>query len=497
MANLAGILIRGSFFRVLDPILNVVVAFFMIPYVINAIGDRWYGLWVLVGTMVGYYGFLELGISTANERFIARALGKEDVAEQTQVFNTSLFLFMVIGVLTLLASIVIALICPLFLENPADVRIFRTVIIIIGVDTAISFPVRGFFGFLYAHIRYDIVYMMGSLKLILRTALIVLFLGRGHGIIALAVITIAVDLLQYAFTIAYVRRTYGYIRINILAATKQKTRMLLGYSLYSFMANMARHLRLEIAAFIITAFLGLSLVTHFNIGSRVAAYYLMLVTNAIALMKPVFSSLEGKGDFGQIRDKYLFTVKLNAIASIFLGGSILIYGKAFIIRWMGVDYLDSYHVLMILTIGLIFGTMQVAPITLLFGISKHKFYAFVAIAEAAANIILSIILIRPYGIVGVALGTTIPMLITHIFIIPPYANRVIDVSFARYARVVLWCIAVGAAIHVVSWLLIRGVLIESYQRILILSVATSAVFIITNVFVLLNRNERRYFKIPL
>lgn len=497
MASLARILIRGSFFRVLNPVLNIVVAFFMIPYVINAIGDRWYGLWVLVGTMVGYYGFFELGISTANERFIARALGKEDVEEQEQVFNTSLFIFVVIGTLALLASVVIALICPLFVKDPVDVRIFRAVIMIIGLDTAISFPVRGFYGFLYAHVRYDIVYMIGILQLFARTALIVVFLGRGHGIIALAAITIVVDLMQYIITVGYVRRNYRNIRINLFRASKEKVRMLLGYSLYSFIANMARHLRFEIAAFIITAFLGLSLVTHFNIGSRVAAYYLMLVTNAIALMKPVFSSLEGKGDFGQIRDKYIFTVKLNTIVSIFIGGSILIYGRAFIVRWMGIEYLDSYHVLMILTIGLIFGTMQVAPITLLFGISKHKFYAFVALAEAAANIILSIILIKPYGIVGVALGTTIPMIITHIFIIPPYANKVIDFSFARYTRVVLGCIALGTAIHVVGWLLIRGVLTESYQRILILCSVTSAVFIVANVFILLNREERRYFRIPI
>ncbi len=496
MSRLASTIIRGSFFRVLNPVLNIAVAFFMIPFVINSIGDRWYGLWILVGTLVGYYGFFELGISTANERFIARALGKEDHEERDKVFNTSLIIFLLIGVLALIASGVIALVSPMFMDDPKDVDIFRTVILLVGFDMALSFPIRSVYGFLYAHLRYDIVYIIGIIKLLIRTALIVYFLGRGYGIISLAVITLCVDLMQYALTIAYMKWKYPDTRVQPMMATKTVARMLLGYSFFSFLANIAKQFRFQIAAFIITAFLGLTFVTHFNIGSRVAAYYLMLVTNAIALMKPVFSSLEGKGDFGQIREKYIVTVKLNAIMSVFIGGSILIFGKAFILRWMGPEYLDSYHVLAILTVGLIFGTIQIAPISMLFGISKHKFYALLMLGEAFANILLSVILIRKYGIVGVALGTTLPILVTHIFIIPVYANRVIEFPFAKYARVVLGCIALGGAIHLVSWLLIRNYLTPDYKRIVVLGVATSAVYIILNVFILLKKSERRHFKIP-
>jgi len=496
VSSLTNTLIRGSFFRVLNPILNIAVSFFMIPFVINAIGDRWYGLWILVGTLVGYYGFFELGISTANERFISRALGKEDVDEKNRIFNTSLFIFCVIGVLSLLVSIVIALLSPHFMDNPHDIKVFRIVIMFIGLNMALSFPARGFYGFLYAHYRYDIVYLVGILNLLIRTGLIVFFLSRGYGIVALAVITLFSDCFQYVVTVIYIYVKYPRIRVNLTLASKEVTRMLLGYSFFSFIANVAKQFRFQIAAFIITGFLGLTFVTHFNIGSRVAAYYLMLVTNAIALMKPVFSTLEGKGDYEQIRNKYIFTVKLNAMMSIFIGGSILIYGKAFILRWMGPEYLDSYYVLAILTVGLIFGTLQTAPISMLFGISKHKFYAILMMAEAAVNILLSIILIQRYGIVGVALGTSLPMIVTHLFIIPVYANRVIEFPLMKYARVLLGCILLGGSIHLASWLLIRGHLTPDYRNIVVLGSLTSTVFILLNVFILMKKSERRHFKIP-
>ena len=92
---------------------------------------------------------------------------------------------------------------------------------------------------------------------------------------------------------------------------------------------------------------------------------------------------------------------------------------------------------------------------------------------------------------------TIPMLVTHIFIIPVYANRVIEFPFAKYARVVLGCIVLGGAIHLGSWLLIRDHLTSNYRSIVLLGISTSAVFIILNVFILLKKSERRHFKIPL
>ena len=118
-------------------------------------------------------------------------------------------------------------------------------------------------------------------------------------------------------------------------------------------------------------------------------------------------------------------------------------------------------------------------------------------AEAAANILLSIFLIQRYGIIGVALGTSLPMIITHLFIIPVYANRVIEFPFARYARVVLGCLILGGGVHIASWLLIRDRLSADYRSIVMYGVITSAAFIILNVFIILKKAERRHFKIPI
>jgi O-antigen/teichoic acid export membrane protein len=496
MTDLASKLLRSSTLRIVNPIFNIAVAFFMMPFIIHNLGDRWYGLWIFVGTMIGYFGFLDLGIATANERYIARALGQNDQREVSRVFNSSLALCGCVSVVSLILTGIVIAVCPLFLKHPEDVVSFRLVVMLVGIDMAVAFPMRAFFGLLYAHIRYDVVNIIGIVKVAVRTALTVWALGRGHGIVWLASITLASDLLEDGANLMFVFHRFPETKIRVADVLRKTLRELFGYSVYSFISTIAWQLRFNLDPLVITTFLGLRYVTHYSIGSRIAGYYLNLVGNGISSMKPVFSRLEGRGDVTQLREQYLFTVKLNVILSTFIGGTILIYGKAFILRWMGINYLDSFRVLVVLTIGMLCNALQAAPSTLLYGISKHKPYAIIVVAEGIVNLLLSIVLVKRYGIIGVALGTTIPMFFTSFFIVPYYTNRAIDLPWRSFARALSGGLLLGGAVHGASWLAIRGWLEPSYGRILALAAATSIIYLAVNVFALLSKRERRYFKIP-
>jgi O-antigen/teichoic acid export membrane protein len=496
MADLATKLLRSSFTRVFNLAATILITLFMMPFVINSIGDRWYGLWILAGSFTGYFGFLDLGLSTANERFISRILGTGDYDEANRIFNTCLFLFVLAGLLTIVVSVVIAALTPVFVDNARDIFVFRFIILSIGVTMAVSFPVRAFEGILYAHVNFYFVNILDTAKLILRTALLLFFLSRGYGIITLAIISLGSEILQHVATIGFVMKRHPEISIGSSHVAKSRIRPLFGYSIYSFISNVADKLKYHLDAFVITAVLGLSYVTHYNIGSRISSYYILLITAATALVMPVFSRLEGLGDYDQMRKKFIFFAKLNTMLSVFLGGLILVYGKAFISRWVGENYLDSYQVLVALMVGSIFATIQITSKSLLYDISKHRAYAFTAIIEGVANLVLSLILVRSLGIVGVALGTTIPALVVNCFVLPVYAHRIIKLPLSSYARVVLGAVFVGAAVHVGCWLIVRDHILSSYTRIILLGAATSLVFVLINAFTLLSREERRYLKMP-
>jgi peptidoglycan biosynthesis protein MviN/MurJ (putative lipid II flippase) len=52
---------------------------------------------------------------------------------------------------------------------------------------------------------------------------------------------------------------------------------------------------------------------------------------------------------------------------------------------------------------------------------------WLTILEAAVNVVLTIALVRPYGLAGVAMGTAIPLLVSQMIAMPWYMSKGLDI----------------------------------------------------------------------
>ena len=265
--------------------------------------------------------------------------------------------------------------------------------------------------------------------------------------------------------------------------------------LFSFFMTISHRVSTNIPNFVIVGFLGLSYVTLYSIASRLIRYFNDFVHSATALFGPVYSQYEGKGDHGSIVEKFILTTKIGSYLSIFIGGCMIIFGKAFISRWMGEEYLSAYPVLVILTVAAIITAAQKQSISVLLGISKHKFIAVTSIIEGIVILILTLLLVRKYGLVGVALGTAVPRAFFYFFINPIYTCRVIRLSVSKYYFNILIPIFVkSATFFSISWYIINGLVLPSYLNLVFLSALNFLAFIIAFIFIGLNNEERSYLK---
>ena len=183
-------LVKGSTLRTVYYLAQIVVLFFLTPFVVFSLGDRMYGFWTLVCTLIGYYGLLDLGLSYAVNRYIAGAIGAEDKDECNRVFNTAFILFLMFGFVALGISVILAALTPFITKSPSDAALFIKVILILGVNMAVELPLRVFLGVLTSEIRFDIISGLQLLSLVLRTTLIVLALLLGYKVLALALVTV-------------------------------------------------------------------------------------------------------------------------------------------------------------------------------------------------------------------------------------------------------------------------------------------------------------------
>lgn len=485
-------LIKGSFLKSLELVLQLAFSFIMTPIIVHSLGERMYGFWILIGTFIGYYGLLDLGLSTAVARYVARAVGKYDEKEINHFVNTSFVLFFILGAIGLAVTLIVCIIGNRFVSNPGELALFRRVIIILGINMSLRFPFKVFGGLLNAYLRYDLITYSALSRLIISNILVFYLIKTGHGILALAVVTFLCSILEEAMNFIFSRQVFPQLKINYSFFKKDMVKPLYGYSLKSFISQIADILKNRIDAFVIAAFINVGLVTYYSIGIRVIEYFYQFIRNTVNLTKPIYSQYDGMGDHDLLKKIFLQITKLSVVVSVFIGMSIIFYGKPLIQRWMGPGFERSYYVTVILCIPWTIDLIQSPANGVLYGISKHHYFAIANPIEGVLNLALSIILLRYYGIYGVALGTALPMTVFRLFIQPTFVCRVLKLSKYKYYFETISIPLLKTLIPLLLYFyIVTPFLRASYINIVIIGIMQIVFFIPVVLFLLLNKKERR------
>jgi len=485
-------LIKSSLFGIVDLILQIGISFFMMPFLIYSLGDKQYGLWILVSTFMGYYGLLDLGLSSAVGRFISRAIGQNDKNERKVIICTSFYMFLFLGLTALIATLLFVLFAHVIVSSKNDLYTFRILLIIMGISMCLTFPLRAFTGVIAANLRHYISRLINIVITIIRTLLIVYVVIAGFGLITIATITAVCSILSGICAIYVAFRIEPDTSISPTFFRRNRVRQLFGYSIYAFVGRIGSLLKYSVDSYVIAKFVSLGAVTHYGIALRLCQYFIKFISTTVSVASPLYSQEEGKGDFNSIREKYLFTTKISTYLSMFVGIMILLYGPPFIERWMGQEYLDSYPVLVLLIIPSIIGMSQTPLFNVLYGISKHQIIAFVNIGEGISNLILSLILVKHYGIIGVALGTTIPQVITTIIIYPYYICKVLKISLYHYYMGIITYFLISLSSLIIVWYAVNSFIKPDYLTIVILCFFQSIICCSTIVFLGFSSDERIY-----
>jgi O-antigen/teichoic acid export membrane protein len=492
--NAARKLALGSASRTVSLLVQVVVGMWLMPFIIHTLGDRIYGYWTLVAAFLGYYGLLDLGIVTAVTYRVARSIGERNKEDINQTVSTAFVMFGLIGLLLLAITVVAAFVSKDIVKNPTEAALFAQVLLIMGIGFATGFPCRAFLGALAAELRFDLISGLGILGVLVRAALIVILLKAGHGIVALAMVTMVVDLCQNLANYIFLKIVRPAFRLSIKTATRKIMKDLFGYSVFTFIAKIADQIRFNMDVFIIGAFLGIGAVTHYAIAKGLTGYFRNFIISLIGGIGPMFSQQLGRQDEDAMRRTFVAGTKLSSIFAISAGLCLVIYGKPFISAWMGTDYIDAYVPLSILIVGAIAWLAQQPSVGFLFGIARHKFLAYSNSVEALLNLSLSLLLVSRYKMLGVAIGYAIPMIIIRLLVQPFYVCKCLKMHYADYYYNVLGKdFAKISIVFILSWWLLSRHFIRVGIIGLVAPIALTLILTLPiSFFWVLNSEQRRW-----
>jgi O-antigen/teichoic acid export membrane protein len=411
---------------------NIAVGFFLSPFILHHLGDEAFGLWVLIFSLTGYYGIFDFGIRSSLIRYVSKFQATGDKDELARLINTSLFTYTCVGLVLVVPTILGGLyVDRLFHVSPAFLRDARILFLMVGYSLALGFPLGISGGILEGLQKFYLLNWTNIVATLLRAILIIYVLRHGFGLLSVALITVSLPLVASAVRAVIAQRLlaipYGWKYVS-----RDSLRQVANYGSVTFMIIVAGRLRFKTDAVVIGTFLSAAAITHFSIGARLVDYAGEVVGSLAQIFTPMSSHFHATGDYDRLRKIFVSGNRACALVMFPMTAALIVMGKSVIEAWVGPRYVSSYIVLLILLIPSTFYMAQSTSNRILFGMSLHKSLAYIVLMEGIANVILSIVLVRPLGIVGDAIGTAIPLLCTSLFFLPRHMCRQLGIPIRKF-----------------------------------------------------------------
>ncbi len=416
------------------------ISFLLTPVMIHHLGLVYYGMWILAASLLDYYGLIDVAMRAALFRFVAHFRGANQREELAGTIGTALTIAVATGFILLIVIPLVAAVLPRFFSlTSSSYYTFRWLIDAHWHQPALTIPAPRVLGsYLCGLGRFDLYNLSGITIVITRAALILLILERGGGVIAIAAATLGTALLSLLLNWRLFRYAEPDIPVSWHHANWVRAKQLASYGGFAFVNMGGESLRSYTDAAVIARFLSIALVTPFNVATRLIDYF-QLTMSAIARspLLTAMSEIAGRSS-ADLTEFFLSSSKYMALISAFIASLFLFEGKALIQLWVGPAFLGSYQILLILTAGYVGSFAQFPSQMAAFALARHRVLAFLTLGEGVGNLVLSIHWAHKYGLIGIALGTMIPLLINKICVQPWYVLHILRISAWRYFREALW-----------------------------------------------------------
>lgn len=431
----------------------------VLPINVHYLGKSTYGLWILTASLTTYFSVLDLGYGSAVVKFVAEYRAKQNARALNEILSTLNTVFCGIGVLVYLVAILIAWQLPhIFNLDPSQVNTGRTILLIIAANVTLHFCSAVYGGVVNGFQRYYLNNVIGTVTTIIGAMVNVAVLWMGYGLIPLVAATSLVRMTPYFLYRRNARMVFPDLHLSLGLFRRERLREVTGFSIYVAAIDWSSRVNYAIDNFTIGIFLNTASVGIYAVGLRLSEALFRVTSQLQTFLFPTIVHRSVEGRVADQRRLMMRATRFQLAIAIALCGSVIAVAPALVRAWVGPGFDDAYRVAQILAYVVVLRAWMGVPGVLLKGTGRAGYVAKVAAACAVANVLLSVVLVNTIGLIGVAIGTAVPVTLTAVFAIFPAACREVELPVLHGLRRIVWPAVWPALIVMTSMAYTRGML---------------------------------------
>ncbi len=427
------------------------INFLLFPFIVQHVGAEIYGAYLLVMTFTGYLGVFDFGVGSALIKYVAEGIGRGEEKETRDIISASFTFYFCIGLISCAILLILSFSFQhLFKVDLYHMAVFQRLFWVAAAASLVIWTGRTFESVLQGFQRYDVSSTLTTASSLATaiSAYVIFSNGLGMGwFLAASYFFIA---LRFTLSALFIHARLLPVRIVFPFFERAVFKKIFGFSMFLFFSNLAGLIIFNFDNFLIGALISVSAVSIYGAGYIFQNAFRMVNSLLGGPLFPAASHMEGQGEEDKQRELFLKGTKYITLCFVPLVIVAIIFAKSFILFWMGDEFSQSILPAQLLMLFWIFNNTGEVGSGLLAAKGHVRERFKIDALNAILNIILSLFLVRRLGIVGVALGTTIPMILVAFPLTLRLALRVMGLSFSHFFR---YAIARNLVIYVFAALL--------------------------------------------
>lgn len=462
------------------------------PIIIDALGQEGYGVWVFIGSVTIVLRLLDFGITPTVVRFTAFHRGRKSPDDINALASTSLAVFVLLGLFSIAVGLVIAWFLPVMIDLPADLeRPAQVAAVIATLTLGLQAPLGLFTSLLKGVQRFDVINAGGVASIAVYAVLVIVLLQRYNTLPVLASLAFIAALVLLCIPLFYIRRELPGLRVTRAAVSRSSLKGLLGFSWFAFLGHIAGKIVFSADVIVIGVILGAKEVALYGVAMRLFALVAGVASAGTAVLLPMQSELEGRGEHDRQRTLATAGVRAAACVGVLLGFPLIILSSWILTAWLGSGFEQSVVPLALLGAAAVFTSTNSVLSQYLFARGRPVMLALAQSALAATNLTLTIVLLLTVGQIWTAALATLGVEALATILVLPLLARRRGVSFRAISTAWGLPVVAGCLAALPTLVLARAVTeTDSMVALAVVGAAWSAVFAAIAWRLALTDNER-------
>lgn len=413
-----------------------------IPVFFRLLGTETFGFYLFLLTFSEFLMMFDAGLTAGIIHRLSQHIAVEQIHKIKQTLCIAQWLYLSISFLLIFFGSLIAPVMANQFHVPHMVGNLGCLAFqIVFFDAGINLISYYFQSILQARLHYQQTNLTEMAHSILCNGLGVLAVMLGGSLLEVLLIRLGVTSLRCFYLFIAAKRVEAYVFQRPKDFSVRAFKDIFEISFFALIRNISVQIAHRIDELIIGFFMGMASVALYGLVLRIFNQLSQLALKMIEVVFPVFARLASTSDMTQARFLFLRT---SSMMHYTIGVLILLIFGSFpeIIALLGsgkVTVLQTLPLAILMAIVIWSSSLQMPAGNYLFASGKHRFQTISTFITAFTNLGLSLLLVKPLGLIGVILGTLIPHLIQHHVFTIFMACRQMGIPPMQYIRTVYLC----------------------------------------------------------